>query len=449
MPQAIERGVEPGAALLQSHVPGPAPEQVVPRLLESAPRFLPSCRSLDDPLRRDVRAVDDDVENLVPHVTRKAVRDESCAQAAADVVEVERRLGVEGNEREKRPAQIPQSSARSCQVPVDEDPLAVRCVHEVVGAEVVVAHDLGCAGWIGTVRPPLSPGGWLVVREGVMQLADLAEHGRQGLLILDQVPVIGVDHVSMDVGQDFVVRVVSDRARGGVADLLQVSKQVMDRGRPWSGRPLHRVASSAGAAHVPAGQRLRVGHDPIVVPTPPAANLICVAAGSRLTAVTQRRPTVHVMVGLPAAGKSSVARALAEGLPAVRFSLDEWMLTLYDLAFDHEDYARKLPGCRALLLRTATQVLTAGVDVVLDWNHWSPDTRAESASWAAEQGAEFLVHHVATSLDTSKGQARARAALGDPTSHLLDADMLEHALSYFVPPDAGEGHEVVVHRAGE
>ncbi len=49
-----------------------------------------------------------------------------------------------------------------------------------------------------------------------------------------------------------------------------------------------------------------------------------------------RRPTVHVLVGLPAAGKTTVVRRLVSEYGAVRFSPDEWMLRLYAVRFDDE-----------------------------------------------------------------------------------------------------------------
>ncbi len=116
------------------------------------------------------------------------------------------------------------------------------------------------------------------------------------------------------------------------------------------------------------------------------------------------RPSVHVLVGLPAAGKTTVARRLASQHRAVRFGLDEWMIRLYALRFDDEEYVRRLPSCLDVVLDVAGQVLIAGVDVVLDWNHWSPDKRQASAVWAAERGARYLVHHVTTSLEDARAQ---------------------------------------------
>ncbi|NJC23977.1 putative kinase [Arthrobacter pigmenti] len=40
-------------------------------------------------------------------------------------------------------------------------------------------------------------------------------------------------------------------------------------------------------------------------------------------------PRVHLLCGLNGAGKTTYARQLEHELPAVRFSLDEWMLHLF------------------------------------------------------------------------------------------------------------------------
>lgn len=59
-------------------------------------------------------------------------------------------------------------------------------------------------------------------------------------------------------------------------------------------------------------------------------------------------PTVHLLCGLPGAGKTTLARRLEAGLPAIRFSLDEWMLRLYpDLHFASGNYgnSRKRASC--------------------------------------------------------------------------------------------------------
>jgi len=58
-------------------------------------------------------------------------------------------------------------------------------------------------------------------------------------------------------------------------------------------------------------------------------------------------PRVHLLCGLPGAGKTAYAYSLEAELPAVRFSLDEWMLRLYPWSYDDPRYVARLDGaCR-------------------------------------------------------------------------------------------------------
>lgn len=61
------------------------------------------------------------------------------------------------------------------------------------------------------------------------------------------------------------------------------------------------------------------------------------------------RPTINVMCGLVAGGKTTVARQLARDLPAVRLSRDEWMIRLFDLKYDDPLYVDGLVPCTELL----------------------------------------------------------------------------------------------------
>ncbi len=72
-----------------------------------------------------------------------------------------------------------------------------------------------------------------------------------------------------------------------------------------------------------------------------------------------------------APGKRRSHTVLAAGIPAVRFSLDEWMLRLYGLRYHDPQYVRRLSPCRDLIWEVAQQILGLGHDVVLDWNQWS------------------------------------------------------------------------------
>jgi predicted kinase len=150
---------------------------------------------------------------------------------------------------------------------------------------------------------------------------------------------------------------------------------------------------------------------------------------------------VHLLCGLTGAGKTTHARRLAAELPAVRFSLDEWMLRLYALKYDDPEYVARLDGCQSLIWDMAQQVLRVGSDVVLDWNQWSRQRRATWRHRVEAAGYGVLLHHVDVPLSTAVRQALARGAREG--SHLVDEAGVRHLAGIFEPPTHDEGIETV------
>lgn len=145
---------------------------------------------------------------------------------------------------------------------------------------------------------------------------------------------------------------------------------------------------------------------------------------------------IHLLAGLNGAGKTTHARHLAATLPAVRFSLDEWMLQLYALSFDDELYPSRAETCRALIWDLTAQVLHTGSSVVLDWNMWSRSRRSNAVERATDLGVTCHLHHVVVPLDVAIQRATDRC---DPRAHRLDAEAVRHLSGLFEPPEESEG----------
>jgi predicted kinase len=96
-----------------------------------------------------------------------------------------------------------------------------------------------------------------------------------------------------------------------------------------------------------------------------------------------RRPTMFVMVGLPASGKTSRARELASAWRALRLTPDEWMIPL----FGQEQPEGKRNVLEGRLIWLALSALRIGVDVVLDFGVWGKDERSALRALAASVGA--------------------------------------------------------------
>ena len=149
------------------------------------------------------------------------------------------------------------------------------------------------------------------------------------------------------------------------------------------------------------------------------------------------QPKVHLLCGLNGGGKTTYARSL----PGVRFSLDEWMLRLYGLPFDDPDYGRLAEACKDVIWSAATQVLTCGVDVVLDWNSWSRERRRTWRARAAAAGYVAVVHYLDVPVEVAVARALSRA---DKGSHVLTEADVRHLAALFEPPTADEGMEIKI-----
>lgn len=73
--------------------------------------------------------------------------------------------------------------------------------------------------------------------------------------------------------------------------------------------------------------------------------------------------TLHLTVGLPAAGKTTRARQLAAEHSAVRLTPDEWMMPL----FGASDPDGKRDVMEGRMLWLALEALKLGTNVVLDF----------------------------------------------------------------------------------
>jgi predicted kinase len=122
-------------------------------------------------------------------------------------------------------------------------------------------------------------------------------------------------------------------------------------------------------------------------------------------------PTIHLMCGLVAAGKTTLARELAHELPAVRLSRDEWMLRLYGGRYDDPAFIERLVPCTEVMWDVGLKILAVGSNVLLDWNFWSRERRSEARERAAAAGVGLQLHWLDVPVEVAAERAR-RPALG-------------------------------------
>ncbi|GAA0239711.1 ATP-binding protein [Cryptosporangium japonicum] len=143
--------------------------------------------------------------------------------------------------------------------------------------------------------------------------------------------------------------------------------------------------------------------------------------------------TLFLMVGLPAAGKTTRARELAATHRALRLTPDHWMIPLFgDSMADGKRWV--LEG---RLVSVAVQALRLGTSVVLDYGLWGRDERSALRWLAGWAGAACEVVYLPVEKDVQLARIaeRGRTAAHE-TFAMTEADLDGWRPRFEVPDEA-------------
>ncbi|HUR34431.1 MAG TPA: ATP-binding protein [Vicinamibacterales bacterium] len=157
-------------------------------------------------------------------------------------------------------------------------------------------------------------------------------------------------------------------------------------------------------------------------------------------------PTLHVLCGKLASGKTTLARRIEQESGAVLVSEDFWLARLFpgEIA-TFEDYLARSRRFRSALGPHIAAVLRRGTSVVLDFAGNVPAERAWARGLSEAAAAAFLLHYIDASDDVCKQRLRQRnAELPEGAQHTTEGEF-DAITRYFVPPSATEGADIRVH----
>lgn len=159
-----------------------------------------------------------------------------------------------------------------------------------------------------------------------------------------------------------------------------------------------------------------------------------------------RAPTLHLMCGKIASGKSTLAKSLAEEHGALVLSEDQWLSQLYpEQIRSVADYLRCARQIRGVLGPLVIDVLAAGVSVVLDFPANTVADRQWLRGLADSARVPHCLHYLEVDDDTCRVRLHARNALAEHEFAASDAEF-DLITRHFQAPDVGEGLEIVMHR---
>jgi predicted kinase len=142
-----------------------------------------------------------------------------------------------------------------------------------------------------------------------------------------------------------------------------------------------------------------------------------------------------LICGLPASGKSTLARRLASALDAVRLDKDAWTVALGADVWDR-DFRERL---ERQLWELSQDLLARGQSVILEWGHWARAERDEKRLGARALGVGVELHYLDVPLEALIERAEHRTASGEWTATpITRAHFEEWAATTFEPPDDRE-----------
>jgi predicted kinase len=149
-----------------------------------------------------------------------------------------------------------------------------------------------------------------------------------------------------------------------------------------------------------------------------------------------------------ASGKTTLARQLAETIPAVLICEDEWLSTISDGEIKSlEEYLKYSARLRKILTSHIRHLLNLGVSVVLDFPSNRPQDRQWVRSMFESANADHVLHVLlASDLECKKRlkQRNENKPEGLYWATVTEGEF-EAITKYFVPPTEEEGFRIVIH----
>jgi len=147
--------------------------------------------------------------------------------------------------------------------------------------------------------------------------------------------------------------------------------------------------------------------------------------------------TLHLMVGLPCSGKTTLARTLEQKYSALRLTPDEWQVRLFGQDATDPQHDTRHGLIEALQWEVAERALALGTNVILDFGFWAREEREDFRSRAKQLGASSEVHF----LDVPSDELLRRLAKrnGEPgLAFHIPKEMMGSWIAFFQKPDQDE-----------
>jgi predicted kinase len=155
------------------------------------------------------------------------------------------------------------------------------------------------------------------------------------------------------------------------------------------------------------------------------------------------KPTLHLLCGKIAAGKSTLSAKLMAAPSTILVSEDSWLAALYGEQMQSvADYVACSGKLKNALTPHLVSLLRSGLSVVLDFPANTLANRQWMKTVIDQAGVDNRLHYLDVPDDVCRERLRARNSSGTHDFAATDAQF-DLITRYFIAPDESEGFTII------
>ena len=148
--------------------------------------------------------------------------------------------------------------------------------------------------------------------------------------------------------------------------------------------------------------------------------------------------TLHLMVGLPCSGKTTLAQKLESEHSALRLTTDEWHVCLYGQDAEEPEHDARHNLIETLLWKIASRALVLGTNVILDFGFWAREEREDFRLRAKQLGASSEVHFLDVPEEELMRRLAVRNSQDSQESFHIPEEAMKPWIAFFQRPTPDE-----------